>query len=221
MVAISTDLPASIPNAGGQPNITVDTAGSSPTCFYPGTLIATPAGERAVESLKTGDEILTADGRVMSINWLGRQTVSTIFADPLRVLPIRVKAGALGNGLPLRDLLVSPDHGLFMDGVLANAGTLVNGVTIVREREVPQTFTYYHIETAEHVLVLAEGVAAETFVDNVDRMRFDNREERAALPYGDRIAEMPFPRAKAVRQLPASLLQRLEDVACIVEASAA
>lgn len=190
-------------------------------CFYPGTLIATPLGERAVETLMTGDEVLTADGRVMTVNWLGRQTVSTIFADPLRVLPIRVKAGALGNGLPLRDLLVSPDHALFIEGVLANAGALVNGVTIVRERDVPQVFTYYHIETAEHALVLAEGAAAETFVDNVDRMRFDNWDERAALPYGDRIAEMTYPRAKAARQMPASLRQRLEDVACIVDVSAA
>lgn len=205
----------------GSGQVHIATISPTPVCFYPGTLIATPLGEHAVETLETGDEVLTADGRVMTINWLGRQTVSTIFADPLRVLPIRVKAGALGNGLPLRDLLVSPDHALFVEGVLANAGALVNGVTIIRERNVPQTFTYYHIETAEHALVLAEGAAAETFVDNVDRMRFDNWDERAALPYGDRIVEMSYPRAKSARQLPASLRQRLEDVACIVDVSAA
>lgn len=52
-------------------------------------------------------------------------------------------------------------------------------------------------------------------------MRFDNWDERTALPYGDRIVEMAYPRVKSARQVPANLRQRLEDVACIVDASAA
>ena len=64
------------------------------TCFYPGTMIRTPAGEAPVESLTPGDFVLTADGVARKVNWLGRQTVSTVFADPMRVLPIRIKAGA-------------------------------------------------------------------------------------------------------------------------------
>src|SRR4051794_5328758 len=83
-------------------------------CFYPGTCIRTPVGEVAVETLRIGDMVLTAEGRAMPVRWLGRQTVSTLFADPLRVLPIRIAAGALAENLPARDLLVSPDHAILV-----------------------------------------------------------------------------------------------------------
>src|SRR4028119_1687973 len=98
-----------------------------------GTLVTTPEGEAPVGSLRRGDLVLTADGRAARIVWMGRRTVSRRFADPLRVLPIRIAAGALGDGLPRRDLLVSADHALFLDGFLIHAGALVNGSTIRRE----------------------------------------------------------------------------------------
>ncbi len=133
-----------------------------------------------------------------------------VFADPLRVLPIRVKAGALGEGLPGRDLLLSADHALLVDGILAQAGALVNGVSIIRETQVPTVFTYYHVEVADHSLILAENVPAETFVDNVDRMGFDNWAEHEAL-YGNAVAivEMDYPRAKSARQVPQAIRNRL------------
>ncbi|UFW43409.1 Hint domain-containing protein [Bradyrhizobium sp. WSM471] len=85
------------------------------------------SGEVAVESLKRGDMVLCSDGQIMPISWIGRQTVSTVFGDKERALPIRVKAGALGPNMPWRDLLVSPDHALLVDDVLIQAGALVNG----------------------------------------------------------------------------------------------
>ena len=66
-------------------------------CFMPGTLIRTPTGEVPVETLQRGDLVTVTDGRAMPVTWLGRQTVSTRFGDPLRVLPIRIKAGALAR----------------------------------------------------------------------------------------------------------------------------
>lgn len=191
-------------------NLQTQPGGQYLLCFMKGTRIATPDGEVAVETLKIGDLVLTAEGKAMPVRWIGRQTVSTIFADPLRVLPIRITAGALGENLPVRDLLVSPDHALLVDGVLIHAGALVNGTTIRRESDVPTTFTYYHVELADHSLILAEGVPAETFVDNVDRLAFDNWEEHEAL-YGDLppIPELELPRAKAQRQVPMATRQRL------------
>ena len=180
-------------------------------CFLSGTMIATPAGETPVESLAIGDLVLTADGRAAPVRWVGVQRVVTLFADPLRSFPIRIAAGALGEGLPVRDLLVSPDHALFLDGVLVQAGALVNGATIDREVEMPERFTYFHVELDDHSLILAEGVPAETFVDNVTRRRFDNFADYEAL-YGDTgatIAEMAAPRIKSARQLPEALRRRL------------
>jgi predicted extracellular nuclease len=178
-------------------------------CFYPGTRIATPRGARAVETLEAGDLILTASGVAAPIRWMGRQTISTRFADPLRALPIRIRAGALGDNLPLRDLLVSPDHALLIEDVLIHAGALVNGVSIVRERNVPDVFTYWHIELADHALALAEGVAAETFIDNVDRLAFDNWSEHDEANAPAPIEEMLYPRAKAARQVPQRIRKTL------------
>ncbi|NNM57986.1 Hint domain-containing protein [Acidocella sp.] len=178
-------------------------------CFYPGTLIATPDGEKAVETLRAGDLVLTAAGKSAPVRWMGRQTVSTRFADPLRVLPIHIKAGALAEGVPARDLLVSPDHALLIDGVLIQAAALVNGVSIFREANVPVTFTYHHVELADHSLILAENTPAETFVDNVDRMAFDNWAEHEALADASAITEMDLPRAKATRQVPVAIRAHL------------
>jgi hypothetical protein len=187
-----------------------DLATGTAVCFMAGTGVRTPTGDVAVETLKTGDLVTLSDGRVAPVSWLGRQTVSTRFADPLRSLPIRIKANALGEGLPQRDMLLSPDHALLVDGILAQAGALVNGVSILRETQVPAVFTYYHVEVADHSLILAENVPAETFVDNVDRMAFDNWEEHQNL-YGDApsLPEMDYPRAKAARQVPQATRDRL------------
>ncbi len=179
-------------------------------CFMPGTLIRTPDGERPVEIFKSGDPVVKKDGEVAPVRWVGRQTVSRVFGDPMRVLPIRIKAGAVGDNLAERDLLLSPDHALLIDGVLIQAGALVNGTSIVREQDVPVTYTYYHLELDDHGLVLAEGVPAETFFDNIDRLAFDNWDEYEALyPEGKQIVEMDYPRAKAFRQVPRAIRARI------------
>ena len=171
-------------------------------CFYPGTAIATPAGEVAVEALRVGDLVLTSNGP-KPVRWIGESHVSTRFADPLRCLPIRITAGALGGGLPQRDLLVSPDHALFLKDVLVQAAALVGQPGRSRERNVPESFTYYHVELASHELLYAEGAPVESFVDNVDRMHFSNWDERTAPV--EPIQEMPYPRVKSFRQLPSTL----------------
>ena len=157
--------------------------------------------------------MVLAEGGAKPVRWLGRNTVATRFADPLRFAPIRIKAGALGEGLPRRDLLVSPDHAMFVDGALIHAGALVNGRSILREANLPETFVYYHVELDRHALILAEGAATESFVDNVDRMAFDNWAEHNAI-YGNMpVPEMDLPRAKAARQVPQATRRRLLAVA--------
>ena len=181
-----------------------------PQCFGAGTHILTSSGEANVEDLKVGDLVLTADGRSVPIRWIGRQTVLRAFADET-CLPVRVKAGALDENVPSKDLLVSGQHALFVDGVLVHAGALINGTTIVRERNVPGKFVLHHIEVDDHSLVLAENTPAETFVDNVDRTRFDNWPEYQALyPAGKSVEEMIYPRAKSARQVPRAIRARLD-----------
>jgi hypothetical protein len=181
-------------------------------CFTAGTLIAVPDGEAPVETLKRGDLVLTAEGAAKPVTWLGRQTVSSRFADPLRSWPVRVKAGALAENVPARDLFVSPDHALLVDGVLVQAGALVNDLSIVRETRVSDSFVYYHVELDDHSLILAENVPVETFIDHVDRMYFDNWAEHEALyPEGKPIEEMSYPRAKSRRQIPVAIREVIAE----------
>jgi hypothetical protein len=175
-------------------------------CFMAGTIVQTAGGGVPVETLKRGDLVLTNDGREVPVDWLGVQTVSLKFADKMRVLPIRIKNGALAENVPSRDLLVSSDHALLVEGALIQAGALVNGTSIVRETNVPPTFKYYHVEVENHSLILVENTPAETFVDNVDRLNFDNWAEHEAIhPNGKQVTELPYPRAKAHRQVPVSI----------------
>ena len=155
--------------------------------------------------------MLTHDGRCLPVRWIGRQTVAGRFTDERR-LPIRIREGALSPNVPCRDLLVSSDHALLVDDVLINAGALINGTSIVREHKVPVIFTYYHVELDDHSLVIAENTPAETFVDNVDRANFDNwREHEALYPEGKAVVEMSYPRAKASRQIPRAIREKLTE----------
>jgi len=180
-------------------------------CFAEGTLIATPAGEVAVESLQPGDLVLTADGRAVPVQWMGVQTLRRGFAHEGRA-PIRISAGALGHGLPRRDLVVTADHGMILDGLIVNAGVLVNGTTInaVPRHALPPRYRVWHIETEAHEVLLAEGAPTESFVSYVGRMAYDNFEAYLALHGAERIIpEMALPRITASRLLTPALRARM------------
>jgi hypothetical protein len=173
----------------GNPATTNGDVGIDPgasVCFAAGTRIATPEGERAVETLAIGDPILTADGRRVPVKWIGRQTMHKLFTPVERFSPVRVTAGALGGELPHTDLVLTADHARILDGLAINAGALVNGTTIIYDPadSLPERVTYYHVETEDHDVFLANGAAAETFVDYVARRAFDNFHEYLDL-YGE------------------------------------
>ncbi len=92
----------------------------------------------------------------------------------------------------------------------------MDGPTIWREAGVPEVFTYWHVELPDHSLVMAEGVPAETFVDNVARLAFDNWDEHEAAGSEAPIAEMALPRAKSARQVPAATRRRLAERAALL-----
>ena len=96
------------------------------------------------------------------------------------ILPIRIKAGALDENIPRRDLSVSPHHAMYFDGVLIEARDLVNDVSIVQAVRIDEV-EYFHIELDTHDIIVAEGALSETFVDDHSRGMFHNVHEYRAL----------------------------------------
>ena len=155
--------------------------GDSVACYLRGTQLTTPRNsEMAVENLAIGDLVATLDGP-MPIKWIGRRSYLGHFTRGNKtVLPIRISAGALADGVPCRDLWVSPTHALLLDGALIPAGVLVNGTSVMQAREV-EVVEYFHIELDRQGILIAEGALAESFVDDNCRGMFHNAHEHAAL----------------------------------------
>ncbi len=153
-------------------------------CYLRGTRILTPTGEVPVEDLRIGDRVVTRFGGIQPIRWIGRQSYDTRFLgkNPAK-LPVRIEAGALGDGLPARALHVSPGHSMLVDGTLVLASALVNGVTITQAGADAQgVLEYFQPELAGHDCIIAEGTWSETFADGPGlRAAFHNAADFWAL----------------------------------------
>jgi Hint domain len=155
----------------------------------PGTRIATEYGEVPVEILRVGDHVLTLlAGKTQPIKWIGRRTANCAqHPKPKQVWRVRVAAGAFSPGRPHTELFLSPDHSVYVNEVLIPVKYLINGSTI--EQEPVDRVTYHHIELAEHDVVLAEGLPAESFLDMKDGANYANRPAPVRL-YPDFSARM-------------------------------
>ncbi|MDT8855620.1 Hint domain-containing protein [Paracoccaceae bacterium Fryx2] len=142
-------------------------------CFTPGTMIATPKGEVPVENLRPGDKVITRDNGIQEIRWTGRKVMDwrALTANP-HLKPILVRQGALGNGLPERDMMLSPNHrvlvandrtALYFDEheVLVAAKHLVGGAGIHEVDSIGTT--YLHFMFDRHEVVLSNGAWTESF----------------------------------------------------------
>ena len=147
-------------------------------CLAAGSRIDTTAGPVAVEDLKPGDTVLLASGGTRPVKWIGwRHIQLQRHIDPDSVRPIRIKAHAIAEDAPRHDLLLSPDHAIFIDGKLIPARLLRNDTTIVEDHGC-EAVTYYHVELDAHDVLLAEGLATESYLDTGNRASFAN----AGLP---------------------------------------
>jgi len=142
-------------------------------CYAEGTSILNADGRGVpVEELRVGDAVRTLAGAARII-WLGRRRMDLRRHNrPDAVQPILITAGALGGGLPYQDLVVSPDHGMYLGGHLIPAKALSNGFSIRQLNR--RKITYYHIELAEHAVIFAEGAAAESYLETGNRGAFEN-----------------------------------------------
>jgi hypothetical protein len=183
-------------------------------CFLTGTRIATSRGEARVEELAVGDVVRTvacparaipddldvtlADGQLSAqpVKWIGRRRIDLrAHPRPEMVAPIRILRDAFADGMPHRDLVVSPDHAIFVDGKLICARQLVNGTTIRQERDWTAV-DYYHVELDQHAILLAEGLPAESYIDTGNSGFFANSGQPMVL-HPDLTDESDYPTREA------------------------
>ena len=143
------------------------------SCFAAGTHIRPLRGDIPVETLHVGDIVDARFAGDAPIKWTGRRKVDCAgHPRPRAVWPVCVRAGAFGSDQPRRDLLLSPDHAVFVNEVLIPIKCLINGTSVT---QLPtDKVTYFHIELEHHDVLLAEGLPVETFLDTGGRADFAN-----------------------------------------------
>ena len=210
----ATDHTLTIPKSAGGSYVfnNFSTAAGAPTtfqvtatsvtdvvCYARGTMIRTPDGELPVENLRLGQQVITlVDGAEVpqAVTWVGHRRIGlAAHRRPETVAPIRIERDAIADGIPHRDLLVSPDHAIFVDGKLICARQLINGTTIRREMGW-SSVDYYHVELKEHAILLAEGLPAESYIDTGNRGFFANSGEPLVL-HPDLTDEADYPTREA------------------------
>lgn len=136
-------------------------------CFLKGTMIRTEAGNCKVEDLRAGDVLPSVFG--------GRGTIQSIRSYSLEkggcdwdrgVLPIRIARSAISDNVPHADLYVTQRHAILIDGILVEAGNLVNGITITRHDSSDLSLLeYFHIKLEAHNVIYAADAPCETLID--------------------------------------------------------
>ena len=180
------DLLADLTNADTDP---LETDFRSVPCFTPETLIATVRGEVRAGDLSEGDLVLTRDNGFQPVQWVGRTRVA-LGAANAKLRPVQIRAGALGHGLPERDMLVSPQHRMLVTSDLAEV--------MFQEREVlvpakhltgldgvdqvtTDTVSYLHLMFDQHEVVLADGAWSESFQPGDQSLRGVGADQRAEI----------------------------------------
>jgi Hint domain len=128
-----------------------------------GTMLVTSAGERPVETLREGDLVATRFAGLVPLRQCHQLPAGRGAATRRNRAPILILAGALGEGVPARDLRVAPGQFLLLEDVLVPASHLVNGVTIRQLLDMPDDGTsYVQLELAAHDCVMAAGAWVES-----------------------------------------------------------
>jgi len=172
------------------------------TCLARGTLITTDHGDLPVEALKSGDKILTQDNGFQElVLTMSRVMAKSELRKNTNLYPVRISAGAMGAGLPKRDLIVSRQHRMVVKSNIAQRmfGARTVLVAAIRLTKLPrinvetsvQSIEYFHLIFENHEVIFAEGTPTESFLLNSESkntLSFNQRSEFFTL----------FPEALAV-----------------------
>lgn len=160
-------------------------------CFTPGTKIATLRGETLVENLVAGDKVVTRDNGIQAVRWIGQKKIDwRLMTTNPHLKPILVRQGSLGNDLPERDLMVSPNHRVLVANertalqfdeaeVLVAAKHLIGGVSFRSIDSIGTT--YIHFMCDRHEVVLSDGIWTESFQPTDTSLKGFGNSQRAEI----------------------------------------
>lgn len=197
---VDTPPPAGVPltvvsASEGPPNggpAVIDEARIVPICFCEGTSIETRNGPRKVESLTPGDEILRSDGTYATLqrNFCAFMDASQLASNP-KLFPVRISEGALGGGLPKRDLWVSRQHRMLASSKIAQRmfGAQEVLISAIKLTALPGIFVdtgvtqvkYYHLLFDAHEIILAEGAPSESLFTGPEALKAVNPDARREI----------------------------------------
>uniref|UniRef100_UPI000474BB84 Hint domain-containing protein n=1 Tax=Acetobacter ascendens TaxID=481146 RepID=UPI000474BB84 len=157
-------------------------------CFLSGSMIRTPEGDVAVENLQIGDQVVAFDWKnnkevTHPVVWVGKThaTVRAGLLDDEAGYPVRILKDAIAEGVPYKDMLITPEHCLFFEGKFVPARMLVNGVSIFYDKSIT-SYDYYHVETEQHSVITSDGMLTESYLDTGNRRSF--RQEGSVVTLG-------------------------------------
>mgnify|MGYP001474347332 CR=1 FL=1 len=173
------------------------------TCYLSGSMIRTPKGDVAVEDMRIGDSVVAFDWKnnkdiVRPVVWVGkaRAIVRPHLLDDEAGWPVRILKDAIADGVPYKDMLITPEHCLFFKDRFVPVRMLVNGMSIFYDKSIT-SFDYYHVETEQHSVITSDGMQTESYLDTGNRSSFrqegkivtlrgavKNWEDDAAAPLG-------------------------------------
>ena len=188
-------------------------------CFVSGTQIQTSDGLRAVEDLRQGDIVTGYEGKDLILRKAlsSRLSERALRANP-NLRPVRILAGALGNDLPARDLLVSRQHRMLVSSKISERMFGQNEVLIpaIRLTELPGVFIdedvndveYFHLLFDEHEVIFAEGAPTESLLTGPEALKSLSPEAREEiLAIFPQVANMNFT-PKPARLVPTGRKQK-------------
>lgn len=161
-------------------------------CFRNGTLILTTRGDIPVEDLRPGDMVVTRDHGPQPLRWIGHKQLGAELLGLFDKLhPVRIRAGALGNGLPRRDLYVSQQHRILVSSKIAErmfgepevlvAAKHLTGIDGIEIDDSAEALTYYHLLFDRHEIVCSEGAQTESLFTGPEAMKSVSPEARAEI----------------------------------------
>lgn len=147
-------------------------------CFLENSMIETPDGDVAVQNIQVGSDVITYDkGRTHTrkVIWVGKKTALTnpFLSDDLSGFPVRILKDAISDGVPYKDMLITPEHCLIFNEQFIPVRMLVNGCSIFYDKSIT-SYDYYHIETEQHSIIKADGMLTESYLDTGNRNSFQH-----------------------------------------------